>query len=63
MTDVADYLSGSDLQIRSYIESRDSVDELRGILEYESRNDGRRWVIRKAKMRMRQVRDYDLLEQ
>ena len=62
MSNVESMLSGTDNQIRAYVDSRRTVEELREILEYESRHENRGWVLRKAKTRMREIREYSILE-
>ena len=60
MNNVPKLLGGTDNQVRAYVNSRRTVEELREILEHESRHEKREWVLRQARSRMREIRKYSL---
>lgn len=54
--------TGSDLQIEALVSGLRKIEDCQEVLKYEHQHEERSWVIRKAQNRIKELREYDIID-
>lgn len=54
--------NGNDLQVEAVISGLRKIEDCQEVLKYEHQNEERNWVIRLAQNRIKEIREYDILD-